>query len=118
MGLGVAAGTMIAPALARRVSQPAAISGGLAVSALGGLLLAGARGARALPLVLAGIAVLAAGTGPLFALGTGARRAGGVHRQPARDRRRRRGHLRPAGRHDTGPAPGRQDRTDRTGASI
>jgi MFS transporter, DHA2 family, multidrug resistance protein len=71
MGLGVAAGTMGAPALAARVRQPTAIAGGLAVSALGSLLLVGADGARALPMVVAGIAVLALGTGPLFALGTG-----------------------------------------------
>jgi DHA2 family multidrug resistance protein-like MFS transporter len=71
MGLGVAAGTMTAPALARRVQQTTAIAGGLAVSAAGGLLLALAGGASALPLVMAGIAILALGTGALFALGTG-----------------------------------------------
>jgi DHA2 family multidrug resistance protein-like MFS transporter len=71
MGLGVAAGTMAAPALAGRVRQPTAIAGGLAVSALGSLLLVGVDGARALPMVMAGITVLALGTGPLFALGTG-----------------------------------------------
>ncbi|OPG14523.1 MFS transporter [Microbispora sp. GKU 823] len=71
MGLGVAAGTMAAPALARRVKRTTAIAGGLAVSALGSLLLAGAGGAGALPLVMIGITVLALGTGPLFALGTG-----------------------------------------------
>jgi DHA2 family multidrug resistance protein-like MFS transporter len=71
LGLGVAAGTMAAPALARRVKQTTAIAGGLAGSALGSLLLAGAGGASALPRVMIGIAVLALGTGPLFALGTG-----------------------------------------------
>ena len=71
MGLGVAAGTMAAPALARRVRQATAIAGGLAGSALGSLLLAVAGGAAALPLVVTGITVLALGTGPLFALGTG-----------------------------------------------
>jgi DHA2 family multidrug resistance protein-like MFS transporter len=71
MGLGTAAGTMAAPALARRMKQPTAIAGGLVVSALGGLLLAGVGGASALPLVMIGITVLALGTGPLFALGTG-----------------------------------------------
>ncbi|MEU6416091.1 MFS transporter [Streptomyces spiralis] len=71
MGLGVAAGTMAAPALARRMKQTTAIAGGLVVSALGGLLLVGVDGSRALPLVMTGIAVLALGTGPLFALGTG-----------------------------------------------
>lgn len=71
MGLGVAVGTMAAPALARRMKQTAAIAAGLAVSALGGLLLVGVDGEGSLPLVMTGIAVLALGTGPLFALGTG-----------------------------------------------
>ena len=71
MGLGVAVGTMAAPALARRMKQATAIAGGLVGSALGSLLLAGVDGASALPLVMIGIAVLALGTGPLFALGTG-----------------------------------------------
>jgi DHA2 family multidrug resistance protein-like MFS transporter len=71
MGLGVAVGTMAAPALARRMKQATAIAGGLVGSALGSLLLASVDGASALPLVMIGIAVLALGTGPLFALGTG-----------------------------------------------
>ncbi|MEV0146132.1 MFS transporter [Nonomuraea sp. NPDC050733] len=71
MGLGVAVGTMAAPALARRMKHTTAIAGGLVGSALGGLLLAGVDGPRALPLVMIGITVLALGTGPLFALGTG-----------------------------------------------
>ena len=71
MGLGVAVGTMAAPALAGRMKQATAIAGGLAVSALGSLLLVGVDGARALPMVMTGITVLALGTGPLFALGTG-----------------------------------------------
>ncbi|MGI5154977.1 MFS transporter [Microbispora sp. CA-102843] len=73
MGLGVAVGTMTAPALARRMRRTTAIAGGLAGSALGSLLLVGVGvgGAGALPLVMIGIATLALGTGPLFALGTG-----------------------------------------------
>jgi MFS transporter, DHA2 family, multidrug resistance protein len=77
MGLGVAAGTLAAPALARRMNQTAAIAGGLMGSALGSLLLVGvggaggADGAGALPLLMIGIAVLALGTGSLFTLGTG-----------------------------------------------
>jgi DHA2 family multidrug resistance protein-like MFS transporter len=71
MGLAVAVGTMAAPALARRMKQTTVIVGGLAVSALGGLLLVSVDGARTLPLVMIGIALLALGTGPLFALGTG-----------------------------------------------
>ncbi|MBG0820986.1 MFS transporter [Planomonospora sp. ID91781] len=71
MGLGVAVGTMTAPALARRTGRTTAIAGGMAGSALGSLLLVGVGGTGSLPLVMAGIAVLALGTGPLFALGTG-----------------------------------------------
>ncbi|MFI6728275.1 MFS transporter [Streptomyces atratus] len=71
MGLGVAVGTMAAPTLARRMKQTTAIAGGLVGSALGSLLLVGADGANALPMVMTGITVLALGTGPLFALGTG-----------------------------------------------
>ncbi|HEY3686876.1 MAG TPA: MFS transporter [Streptosporangiaceae bacterium] len=71
MGLGVAAGTLTAPALAKRMRERTAIAGGLAGSALGCLLLAVAGGPLALPLVMTGITVLALGTGSLFALGTG-----------------------------------------------
>ncbi|WP_433375180.1 MFS transporter [Streptosporangium sp. CA-115845] len=71
MGLGVAVGTMAAPALSRRMKQTTAIAGGLVGSALGSLLLVGVDGAYALPLVMIGITVLALGVGPLFALGTG-----------------------------------------------
>ncbi|MEV1177116.1 MFS transporter, partial [Nonomuraea sp. NPDC049784] len=49
MGLGVAVGTMAAPALARRMKQTTAIAGGLVGSALGSLLLVGVDGASALP---------------------------------------------------------------------
>ncbi|MEU0535745.1 MFS transporter [Amycolatopsis tolypomycina] len=68
MGLGVAAGTMTAPALTRFTTPAKAIAGGLAVSAAGSLLLASTDGV--VP-VVAGITVLALGTGPLFALGIG-----------------------------------------------
>ncbi|MEQ0558950.1 MFS transporter [Amycolatopsis sp. NEAU-NG30] len=68
MGLGVAAGTMTAPALTRFTTPATAIAGGLVVSAAGSLLLTVGGG---LPLVMAGIAVLTLGTGPLFALGIG-----------------------------------------------
>ncbi|GAA3655984.1 MFS transporter [Nonomuraea antimicrobica] len=71
MGLATAIGTMLAPALARRMRETTAIAGGLAVSALGCLLLVGVDGPGALPLVMIGISVLALGAGPLFALGTG-----------------------------------------------
>ncbi|MCR3742171.1 MFS transporter, DHA2 family, multidrug resistance protein [Actinomadura glauciflava] len=68
MGLGVAAGTMAAPALAKRVRPATAIASGLALSAAGCLPLLVSDG---LVPVIAGITVLALGTGPLFALGTG-----------------------------------------------
>ena len=71
MGLAVAVGTMAAPSAARRMKPTTAIGGGLLVSALGGLLLVCVDGPDDLPLVITGIAVLALGTGPLFALGTG-----------------------------------------------
>ncbi|HEV3361551.1 MAG TPA: MFS transporter [Pseudonocardiaceae bacterium] len=71
MGIGVAIGTMTAPMLAQRMATRTAITGGLSVSVLGCLALAAAHGAPALPLVIVGITVLALGTGPLFALGTG-----------------------------------------------
>ncbi|MEV6447046.1 MFS transporter [Amycolatopsis sp. NPDC051716] len=68
MGLGVAAGTMTAPAVTRFVTPPTAIAGGLALSAAGSLLLTVNGG---LVPVLVGITVLTLGTGPLFALGIG-----------------------------------------------
>jgi DHA2 family multidrug resistance protein-like MFS transporter len=71
MGLGVAVGTMTAPALARRMAPTTAIAAGLALSVPGCLLLTRIDGAGGLPIVMVGIAVLALGTGPLFALGTG-----------------------------------------------
>jgi MFS transporter, DHA2 family, multidrug resistance protein len=71
MGLGVAAGTMFAPALARRVGQSIAIAGGMVLSILGSLALTFADATHGLPVVMVGIFVLALGTGPLFALGTG-----------------------------------------------
>ncbi len=68
MGLGVAAGTMTAPALTRFVTPATAIAGGLTVSAAGSLLLPVTGGP--VPVVV-GITVLTLGTGPLFALGIG-----------------------------------------------
>ncbi|MEU8080771.1 MFS transporter [Catellatospora citrea] len=71
MGLGVGLGTILAPTLGRRLPPAAAIAVGLAWSVLGCLLITqvGAGGGP-LPLVV-GVAVLALGTGPLFALGIG-----------------------------------------------
>src|SRR6185437_16085699 len=66
-----AVGTMTAPALTRRMQQPTAIAAGLALSAVGALFLTVVNGPGTLPVLMIGIAVLAFGTGPLFALGTG-----------------------------------------------
>jgi MFS transporter, DHA2 family, multidrug resistance protein len=71
MGLGVAVGTLLAPRLTRRLAPGSAIAAGLAVSVPGCLLLLLVRQGSGPALVMAGTAVLALGTGPLFALGTG-----------------------------------------------
>ncbi|HEY1487482.1 MAG TPA: MFS transporter [Micromonosporaceae bacterium] len=68
MGLGIAVGTITAPALARRVPPPVAIGAGLALSAIGSALLIRADGLAG---VIIGIAVQSLGAGPLFALGIG-----------------------------------------------
>ncbi|YCK42357.1 MFS transporter [Actinomadura sp. ATCC 39365] len=69
MGLGVALGTTLTPALTRRVAPRTAIMGGLTLAAAGAALLTQAE--AGLPVVITAITVLALGTGPLFALGTG-----------------------------------------------
>ncbi|MGW5667290.1 MFS transporter [Micromonospora sp. NPDC003776] len=68
MGLALAAGCTLAPLTRRRLSAGAAIAGGLALSTLGFLPVALADGPVT---VIAGAALIALGTGPLFALGTG-----------------------------------------------
>ncbi|MFC4943643.1 MFS transporter [Pseudonocardia sp. GCM10023141] len=71
MGLAVAAGTMLTPAITRHVTEKGAICGGLVLAAIGAavLLLVPADGGAATAIVA--VAVLALGTGPLFALGVG-----------------------------------------------
>ncbi len=71
MGLAVALGTTLSPAIARRVEPVTAIAAGLALSAIGAAMLALVGPESGLGTVIAGIAILALGTGPLFALGTG-----------------------------------------------
>jgi MFS transporter, DHA2 family, multidrug resistance protein len=71
MGLGVAASTISAPALVRWMQPDTAIAGGLVVSALGGVLLSRVDSGGGFAIAVLGVAVLALGTGPLFALGTG-----------------------------------------------
>ncbi|MFD0597287.1 MFS transporter [Catellatospora coxensis] len=68
MGLAMAAGCTLAPLTRRWLSPGAAIVAGLVVSTLGFLPVALADGPAP---VVAGAAVIAFGTGPLFALGTG-----------------------------------------------
>ncbi|GLW98474.1 MFS transporter [Microtetraspora sp. NBRC 16547] len=74
MGLAVALGTTLTPVVVRSVSPATAIAGGLALSAAGAGLLAvvtrTAGDGQGPVLIVVGIAVLALGTGPLFALGT------------------------------------------------
>ncbi|MFI6918525.1 MFS transporter [Nonomuraea spiralis] len=69
MGLGVALGTTLTPAITRRLAPRTAIMGGLELSAAGAALLT--QAGAGLPVVITAITVLALGTGPLFALGTG-----------------------------------------------
>nr|WP_279581393.1 MFS transporter [Fodinicola feengrottensis] len=71
MGIGVAVGTMLAPALTRRMLPSTAIAGGLLISVLGCVLLTQVSATGGLPVAIAAVTVLALGTGPLFALGTG-----------------------------------------------
>ncbi|NRQ33022.1 MFS transporter [Nonomuraea sp. NN258] len=71
MGLAVAAGTMLAPAITRRIPARPAIAGGLVLSAAGSALLTLVPAEGGLPVAVAAVTVLALGTGPLFALGTG-----------------------------------------------
>jgi DHA2 family multidrug resistance protein-like MFS transporter len=69
-GLGIAAGVMTAPALARRLPPVTVIVGGLAVSALACAVLAAGTSGGAWVVVPA-IAAVAYGVGPVFVLGTG-----------------------------------------------
>ncbi|MFF4989392.1 MFS transporter [Streptosporangium saharense] len=73
MGLALAVGAMLSPALVRWMKPGTAIAGGLALSAVGFALVAltDAGGAGGLALAVLGIAVLALGDGPLVSLGTG-----------------------------------------------
>ena len=68
MGLSMAAGCMLSPLVTRRLSPAAAIAAGLAVSTAGFLPAALLPGSVALVLT---DSLVAFGTGPLFALGTG-----------------------------------------------
>ncbi|MEU8250053.1 MFS transporter [Nonomuraea sp. NPDC048916] len=69
-GLGIAAGTLLAPLALRRLKPVTTMVAGLALSAVALLLVVQAGGDSLIP-VVAGIAVVAFGVGPLFVLGTG-----------------------------------------------
>jgi DHA2 family multidrug resistance protein-like MFS transporter len=71
MGFGVAAGTMLTPAVVRHVPPKVAISGGLALAAAGSALLVLVPSEAGAAVAVVAVTVLAIGTGPLFALGTG-----------------------------------------------
>ncbi|MDD7968354.1 MFS transporter [Actinomycetospora lemnae] len=71
MGLGVAAGTLLTPVLVRRVRPHVAVAGGLALAALGALLLVLVPVEGGAPVAVLAVTVLALGTGPLFARGIG-----------------------------------------------
>ncbi|GII80913.1 MFS transporter [Sphaerisporangium rufum] len=70
-GIGIAAGTLLAPLALRWMRPVTAMAGGLAVSAAALLVITQAGGPAGLVPVVAGIAVTAFGVGPLFVLGTG-----------------------------------------------
>jgi len=70
-GLGIAAGTLLAPAVLRWLKPTTAIVSGLALSAIGLLLITLADISGWLGIVVISIAVVAFGVGPLFVLGTG-----------------------------------------------
>lgn len=71
MGLAIALGCVLTPALTRRVSPRFAITAGLALGVGGFALVAVAGRAAGLLPASAGLAIVAFGDGPLVALGTG-----------------------------------------------
>ncbi len=68
-GLAIALGSQLAPVLNRRLSTSATIASGLLLGAAGFLMISLVRGTGGLLLVVAGLALLHLGAGPLFALG-------------------------------------------------
>jgi DHA2 family multidrug resistance protein-like MFS transporter len=68
--LGFIVGSMSAPALVRRLRPSYVMGGGLAVVALGLLLMTQVEGERALTLLVAGTVVIALGLSPVVTLGT------------------------------------------------
>ena len=70
-GVGIAAGTLLAPVLLRWLRPLTAIVGGLVCSAVAVLVVTQAGPTGWLPAVVVCVAVAALGVGPVFALGTG-----------------------------------------------
>ncbi|GAA2400023.1 MFS transporter [Catellatospora methionotrophica] len=68
-GISIAVGSQLGPILSRKLGNSGAIAGGLAVGAVGFLLIALVRSETDLALVVAGLALVHLGAGPLFALG-------------------------------------------------
>jgi DHA2 family multidrug resistance protein-like MFS transporter len=70
--VGVIAGSLLAPRVARRLPAPVVIGAGLVVSSLGYLVLATLLPAGDLPKLVLGAIVVSAGLGPMMALATAA----------------------------------------------
>jgi DHA2 family multidrug resistance protein-like MFS transporter len=70
-GLAIAAGSMLAPTLVKRMRPTTAMTGGLVLAALGFLMVAQVRSTGGIVLAVVGIAIVHLGAAPLFALGTG-----------------------------------------------
>ncbi len=68
--VGVIAGSLLAPRIARRVRSAFVIGSGLVVSSVGYLMLAAVDRADGLALLVAGAVVVSAGLGPMMALAT------------------------------------------------
>lgn len=70
-GLAIAAGTMLAPAIASRIGHRKAITGGLVIASAGSALITRAHASDGLITVVIGLAVVHFFVGPLLALGVG-----------------------------------------------
>ncbi|MFC7548783.1 MFS transporter [Plantactinospora sp. GCM10030261] len=70
-GLGIAAGTLLAPLALRRLTPARTMLTGLGCAVVGLVAVTTVGNTGSVPLVAAGVAVVALGVGPLFVLGTG-----------------------------------------------
>jgi DHA2 family multidrug resistance protein-like MFS transporter len=64
------AGSLLLPAMARRVAAPKLLTAGLVVAAIGAIMIAPSAGESSLAIVIAGFALLALGLAPVFTLAT------------------------------------------------